>query len=297
MNIFVHKIWFIFLLIFLLAGGLYICILIILMVFQSRFIFFPGDEITTTPGEIDLSYETVYFETEDGVKLTGWFVPARSERGVVLFCHGNAGNISHRLESIQVFHDLGLSTFIFDYRGYGRSEGKINEQGTYLDAKAAWRYLVQERQIEPASIIIFGRSLGGSIAAWLARESLPKALIIESSFTSIRNMASDMYPFLPIRLLLRYNYSTMDYLARVKCPVLIVHSRDDELIPFSHGQRLFETANDPKEFLEISGTHNEGFIESAEVYKGGLNSFLFVIQSTPQKAAEYQDETSGSYSE
>ncbi|MBA7597299.1 hypothetical protein ES703_04301 [subsurface metagenome] len=121
----------------------------------------------------------------------------RNERGVVLFCHGNAGNISHRLESIQIFYDPGLSTFIFDYRGYGLSEGKTTEQGTYLDAKAVWRYLVQERKIEPASIIIFGRSLGGSIAAWLARESRPKALILESSFTSIRNAAADMYPRIP----------------------------------------------------------------------------------------------------
>lgn len=274
MNIFEHKIWFVLLLIFLVAGGLYVCILSIIMVFQSRFIFFPGDEITATPGEIGLSYETVNLETDDGVKLSGWFIPARNERGVVLFCHGNAGNISHRLESIEIFHDLGLSTFIFDYRGYGLSEGKTTEQGTYLDAKAVWRYLVQERQIEPGSIIIFGRSLGGSIAAWLARESRPKALILESSFTSIRNAAADMYPFLPLKILLRYNYSTMDYLAQVKCPVLIVHSRDDELIPFSHGQRLFEIANNPKEFLEISGSHNEGIIVSAEVYEAGLNSFI-----------------------
>ncbi|MCK5571063.1 MAG: alpha/beta hydrolase [Spirochaetes bacterium] len=244
------------------------------MIFQSRFIFFPGDEITATPGEINLSYETVNLETDDGVKLSGWFIPARNERGVVLFCHGNAGNISHRLESIQIFYDLGFSTFIFDYRGYGLSEGKTTEQGTYLDAKAVWRYLVQERQIEPGSIIIFGRSLGGSIAAWLARESRPKALIIESSFTSIRNAAVDMYPFLPLKILLRYNYSTMDYLAQVKCPVLIVHSRDDELIPFSHGQRLFEIANNPKEFLEISGSHNEGFTLSVDVYEAGLNSFI-----------------------
>ena len=129
MNIFEHKIWFILLLIFLVAGGLYVCILSIIMVFQSRFIFFPGDEITATPGEIGLSYVTVNLETDDGVKLSGWFIPARNERGVVLFCHGNAGNISHRLKSIQIFHDLGLSTFIFDYRGYGLSEGKTTEQG------------------------------------------------------------------------------------------------------------------------------------------------------------------------
>ncbi len=208
------------------------------------------------------------------MKLSGWFVPAERSRGVILFCHGNAGNISHRLESVQVFHRLGLSTFVFDYRGYGQSEGKPTEQGTYLDAEAAWRHLVQKQQVDPTEIIIFGRSLGGAIAAWLARDHPPKALIIESTFTSVRDIGAELYPYLPVRLLSRFDYNAMDYLRQVNCPVLIVHSRDDEIIPFSHGRRLLETANEPKEILEITGTHNEGFMTSAKRYEDGLDSFI-----------------------
>lgn len=258
----------------LISIGLYIGLVIILMVFQAHFIYFPQREITVTPGEIGLSYEAVYFAAADGVKLSGWFVPAERSRAVILFCHGNAGNISHRLESIQVFHRLGLSTFIFDYRGYGQSEGKPTEQGTYLDAEAAWSYLIQKKQVDPTRIIIFGRSLGGVIAAWLAHVHTPKVLIIESTFTSIRDIAADLYPYLPVRLLSRFDYSAMDYLRQVNCPVLIVHSRNDEIISFSHGRRLFEAAHEPKEFLEITGTHNEGFMTSARHYEGGLDFFI-----------------------
>lgn len=274
MNIVGQRVWHMFWSVIPVFVGSYIGLVTILMVFQSHFIYFPEREITVTPAEIGLSYEAVCFEAADGVKLSGWFVPAERSRGVILFCHGNAGNISHRLESVQVFYRLGLSTFIFDYRGYGQSEGKLTEQGTYLDAEAAWRYLVQKQQVDPTEIIIFGRSLGGAIAAWLARDHPPKALIIESTFTSVRDIGAELYPYLPVRLLSRFDYNAMDYLRQVNCPVLIVHSRDDEIIPFSHGRRLFETANEPKEFLEITGTHNEGFMTSAKRYEDGLDSFI-----------------------
>jgi len=246
-----------------------------LFVSQSRLIYYPQRDIITTPDQIGLSYEAVAFEAADGVRLSGWFVPAEGPpRGVILFCHGNAGNISHRLESIRLFHGLGLSTFIFDYRGYGQSEGKPTERGTYLDAEAAWRYLVQERQVAPTEIIVFGRSLGGAIAAWLAQDHTPGALIVESTFTSVPDMASHLYPFLPARLLSRFDYNAIDYVRKTHCPVLIVHSRDDEMIPFGHGRRLFEAADEPKAFLEITGTHNEGFVTSAERYQDGLDSFI-----------------------
>ena len=274
MNIVGQRVWHMFWSVIPVFVGSYIGLVTILMVFQSHFIYFPEREITVTPAEIGLSYEAVCFETADGVKLSGWFVPAERSRGVILFCHGNAGNISHRLESVQVFHRFGLGTFVFDYRGYGQSEGKPTEQGTYLDAEAAWRYLVQKQQVDPTEIIIFGRSLGGAIAAWLARDHPPKALIIESTFTSVRDIGAELYPYLPVRLLSRFDYNAMDYLRQVNCPVLIVHSRDDEIIPFSHGRRLFETANEPKEFLEITGTHNEGFMTSAKRYEDGLDSFI-----------------------
>ena len=256
------------------AVGLCLGFVALLALFQSRFVYFPLRGIMATPAAIGLSYETVHFEAADGVRLSGWFVPAESSRGVLLFCHGNAGNISHRLESIDVFHRLGLSTFIFDYRGYGQSQGKPTERGTYLDAEAAWRYLVEKRGVDPTEIVFFGRSLGGAVAAWLAREHTPPALIVESTFTSVPDLAAQLYPFLPVRWLSRFDYSTVEYLRQVHCPVLVVHSRDDEMISIRHGRGLFAAANEPKEFLEITGSHNEGFMTSAARYEDGLDSFL-----------------------
>lgn len=272
-----HRFWWTSLTVILIFIGLYVVFAIVLMLFQSRLIFFPNfptREVKYTPDEIGLSYEVVWFETTDGVKLSGWFIPAEKPRGVILFCHGNAGNISHRLESIQIFHRLGLSTFIFDYRGYGQSEGKASEKGTYLDAEAAWNYIIQKRNIVPSDIIIFGRSLGGSIAAWLAQGRMPKSLIIESTFTSIPDLGSELYPYLPVRSFARFNYNTLEYLCHVNCPVLVVHSSGDEMISISHGHRLFEIANEPKQFLEIKGIHNERIFTSAKHYESGLESFI-----------------------
>ena len=174
----------------LFAGSLYI--------FQSRYIYFPERSLSADPGSIGLNFESISFETGDGVKLSGWYIPGENARGVILFCHGNAGNISHRLESIRIFHRLGLGVFIFDYRGYGQSQGKPSEQGTYQDAEAAWRYLVEELKVDPAEIIVFGRSLGGAIASGLAQSQRPAALILESAFTSLPDIAATLYPYLPV---------------------------------------------------------------------------------------------------
>ena len=190
LNVLGHKVRRMLLSVVTVLAGAYIGLAVLLMVFQSRFIYFPERAIYANPDEIGLSYEAVSFEASDEVGLVGWFVPAEQSRGVVLFCHGNAGNISHRLESIQAFNRLGLDTFIFDYRGYGRSEGRTTERGTYRDAEAAWRYLVEGRQVDPSQMVIFGRSLGGTIAAWLVQERPPKALILESTFTSVPDMAA-----------------------------------------------------------------------------------------------------------
>lgn len=252
----------------------YVMLVVLVAVFQSHFIFFPERSIAATPKRIGLPFENVEFVTEDNFILSGWYIPARDRKGVLLFCHGNAGNISHRLESIELFHRLGLTVFIFDYRGYGGSGGKITEDGTYRDAEAAWRYLVGTQGIDSNEIIVFGRSLGGAIASELATKHTPKGLIIESTFTSVPDIAARLYPYLPVRFLARYRYDAADYISRVRCPVLIVHSRDDEIIPFDHGRRLFETAADPKEMLEISGSHNEGFLLSGKIYLEGLRTFI-----------------------
>lgn len=246
----------------------------LLVVFQSRMIYLPISEIQMTPDSIGLAFEDVTFETDDEIQVTGWFIPAESAEKTVLFCHGNGGNISHRIDTIRIFHELGLNTFIFDYRGYGRSTGKPTEKGTYRDADTAWHYLVDSRGVLPGNIIVFGRSLGGSLAAWVTANHSPCAVILESSFISIPELGARLYPWLPVRMLSRFKYATIPCLKEIRCPVLVVHSREDELVPFSHGQTIFEAAQEPKKFLVIEGTHNDGFLLSERSYKEGLMTFL-----------------------
>ncbi len=263
--------------------GAYGVIALALFSFQSRMIYYPelpSRELLSTPAQIGLEYESVYMNTADGLRLHGWFLPARGARKVLLFCHGNAGNISHRLDSLKLFHDLGLNVLIFDYRGYGRSQGKPSEQGTYDDAEAVWNHLTQERDFAAQDIIVFGRSLGAAIAAELAARHPPGALILESGFISVPDLASDLYPWLPVRWLARFSYNTRAYLGAVSSPVLVAHSRDDEIIPFKHGEKLFTIANELKRFLELRGGHNDGFYVSQTIYVKGLSDFLKEINNT-----------------
>lgn len=256
--------------------GIYLLIVMVFLAFQSRFLYLPERVLRGDPGKVGLTFERVAFRSDDGVKLTGWFVPRDASRGVLLLCHGNASNIGHesRLELIRLFHDLGLDVFVFDYRGYGESEGTPSEKGTYDDAEAAWNYLVGDRRIDPGRIVVIGRSLGGSVASWLASRHTPGALIVESAFTSLRDVAALHYGFLPVNLILRMKYDTKAYISSVQCPVLVIHSRNDEVNPFDHGKRLYEIAPSPKRFLELEGTHNEGFITSRNEYQKGIDSFI-----------------------
>lgn len=252
----------------------YAAIVILVYVKQEGMIYFPGKEIHETPKNIGLRHEDIAFETKDGVSISAWYIPAEKERGVILFCHGNAGNISDRLDSIKIFHDLNLSVLIFDYRGYGKSKGRPSEKGTYRDAEAAWDYLIKVKKKSPGKIIAFGRSLGGAVAAELALRRHPAGLIIESSFKSLPDLGKKFYPWLPVRLLSRFEYATIDKVALIKCPKLIVHSPEDEIVPFEHGRAIYEKASPPKEFLEITGGHNEGFLISGNVYTEGLERFF-----------------------
>ncbi len=262
----------------------YVVLCVVLYFKQPGLVFYPelpGRDLIATPKHIHLDYEDVEFITEDYVRLHGWFVPAKNnvDAKTVLFFHGNAGNVSHRLDSIRIFNELGLNVFIFDYRGYGLSEGTITESGSYTDAKAAWSYLVNVRQTEADRIVLFGRSLGAAIASWLASQYSPSALIIESGFSSVESMAKQLYPFLPVRLLNRFSYNTKKYLESVNCAVLVVHSGDDEIIPYEQGLDLFKAIKQDKSFLRISGGHNDGFLTSGEVYTKGLESFLKHIEN------------------
>jgi fermentation-respiration switch protein FrsA (DUF1100 family) len=252
----------------------YLVILGFVYVRQGSMIYYPVGEISNTPRDIGLDFEEVTLKTKDDVTISAWYIPARHERGVVLFCHGNAGNISHRLDSIRIFHDLKLSMLIFDYRGYGRSEGSPTEEGTYLDAESAWNYLVNIKHISPEKIVLFGRSLGSAVAAEIALNHKAGALIIESGFKSIPDFGRKFFPYLPVRLIARYHYSTIDKVNKIGIPKLIIHSPQDEIISFEHGVSLFEKASEPKEFLQIKGSHNEGFLISGRAYIEGLNGFI-----------------------
>jgi hypothetical protein len=243
---------------------------------QSSMVYYPeiGREIVATPRQAGLDYEEVRLLAADGVALHGWFVPSAQSRGTVLFLHGNAGNISHRLDFLLMFHRLGYSTLIIDYRGYGNSAGKPSEQGTYLDAEAAWRHLTETRKIPSDTIALFGESLGGAVAAWLAVRHEPAALVIASGFTSVPDLAAKFYPYLPVRRLSRFSYGTREYLQSVAAPVFIAHSPDDEIIPYRHGRALYDAAKPPKQFLELSGGHNEGFIFVRDSWARALGEFL-----------------------
>ncbi|MFP4354354.1 MAG: alpha/beta hydrolase [Phycisphaerae bacterium] len=261
---------------FLIAPGLiYISLCLLLYFMQDRLVYHPTSEIEQDPSIFGLAFEFVEFTSPDGLKLTGFYTPAAGEsRGTILLCHGNGGNISHRIETIAIYHRMGFDSLVFDYRGYGRSAGSPSEQGTYTDARAAWDWLVANKGADPKRIVLHGRSLGGPIATHLARQVAPAGLIIESSFTSVPDLAGQMYPIFPVRLLTRYSYNTREYLGGVDCPVLVIHSHEDGMIRYSHGESLFAAAGEAKRFLEIRGDHNGGFVESGRVYTDGLEAFL-----------------------
>jgi fermentation-respiration switch protein FrsA (DUF1100 family) len=228
-----------------------------------------------TPAALGLPFEDVTLSASDGVSLRGWFVPAPNARAVLLFFHGNAGNISHRLSSIEIFHGLGLSVFIFDYRGYGQSGGKASIEGTALDALAAWRWLTEEKKILPREIVVFGRSLGGAVAAELSRSVTPGALILESTFSSLAEMVR--IPFLEPLAKLVVGFGVWNSAKAVSAstvPTLCVHSPDDRLVPYRLGKRLYNAVAGEKKFFEIHGGHNEGFLESIDIYRPVLDAFL-----------------------
>lgn len=243
---------------------------------QSSLVYYPesGRNVIETPSDRGLAYESVEIATSDGESLHGWFIPVPAATGTVLFFHGNAGNISHRMDYLLMFHRLGYNTLIFDYRGYGQSSGSPSESGTYLDAQAAWRYLTETKEIPSTHVVLFGESLGGAVAAWLAAREKPALLVLASVFTSIPDMAAKIYPFLPVRLLSRFEYSTIDYLRTVTCPVFVAHSPQDDIVPFTHGEALYQIAPEPKQFLRLQGGHNNGFIFMQEDWVEALRKFI-----------------------
>lgn len=255
----------------------YVVLAFLLYVFQARYVYFPelpSRVVDTTPADIGLAFEPIKLHTADDETLAGWYIPAPQARATLLYLHGNGGHIGHRLDQIAVFHRLGLNILIFDYRGYGASSGTPSEAGTYRDAQAAWDYLTRHKGIKPEQIVLFGESLGGAIAAWLAARHTPAAMILYASFTSVPDIAQQLYPIFPARLLARYQYDTRAALSAVHSPLLIMHSPQDEIVPFSHAQNLFAAANAPKQLLELRGGHNDALLVSRDDYARGVDKFI-----------------------
>ena len=246
----------------LVLGYLAVCAL--LFVFQARLIWFPGPPPEAQPADYGLAFQELDLVAADGVRVHGWFLPAPDARATVVFCHGNAGNIAHRIPHAQALLEAGAAVLLFDYRGYGRSEGSPTEEGTYLDALAAYDHLVASGT-EPERIVAWGESLGAGAALELARRRAVAAVVIESAFTSLPDMGAEVYGWLPVRLLSRYRYANLEKVGQLGVPLLVIHSPADEIVPFAHGRRLFDAAREPKRLLETEGGHNDGgFLRRAQ---------------------------------
>ncbi len=255
-------------------------VVIVIRQIEGHSIFFPMKGVPTVAQHAP-AHEDVFFETADRKKLHGWFVPAAASNesvpSTVLFLHGNAGNIGHRWEKILILHDLGVSIFIFDYRGYGRSEGAPSEAGIYQDTDAAYAYLVG-RGIAPEKIIVYGESIGGAFAVNLAATRAVKALIVEDTLTSVPAMVRRTIPFIPA-FALATRLDSLSRISKVRVPKLFFHSLDDEIVPFEMGRALFETAAEPKRFVQLRGGHNTTFLEDFETYRSALANFLADLRS------------------
>jgi len=268
------------------AAGLYLALLVLLWFAESHLIFFPGNQRTLVPpaARLGLQPERVAFTTDDGVQIVGWIMPAaQSTNGFwLLICHGNAGNLSEfeRPAHYAALRDVGLNLLAFDYRGYGESGGTASEQGLYRDADAAYRYLTEERGVPASRIILFGHSLGSAVAIHLASRSPAAGLIVEGALTSTVNRGQELYPFVPVRLLARSRFSSIDKVAGIRIPKLFLHATRDEVIPVAHGRRLFHTAAEPKKFVELEGMHSDAFAVDSARYFGSVADFLSTIHSS-----------------
>lgn len=251
----------------------------VLTALQRRMLYLPAREMVAGPRDFGFTvHEDVALVADDGVSLHAWWLPVDGARGTVLFLHGNAGNVSYWVGVAEAFREVGWSTLLLDYRGYGRSEGEPSEEGTYLDARAAWRWLVETRGIDPSEVVVIGRSLGGGVATWLCEKHPVAGLVLESTFTSVADVVAKIWPVPGIRSLVTLGYPSLARMPRLEVPLLVVHGRDDELVPFEHGRALFDAARGPKRFAELRGGHNDATAIDRATYVAALREFAAVAE-------------------
>lgn len=255
--------------------------------FEYGQVYRPMKEWVASAGDLDRPAEDICLNATDGVRLSAWFFPADADSRradyALLVCHGNAGNISHRLELCSSLLRTGVSVLVFDYRGYGHSEGKMSEEGTYCDAQGAYQWL-QKRGFEGQKIIVFGESLGGGVACELAARETVGGLILQSTFTNIADVGAELFPWLPVRWLSTIKYDTVKKLPRVHVPVMVTHSRDDLLVRFHHAEKNFAAANEPKMFWETSCGHSYSSEIDYDRCVEGVEKFLNIVEEANARA-------------
>ncbi len=258
---------------------IYVAICVFMLFFQKHLIHIPYEQLVGDPLSKGMEFEDLYLTTPDNAQLHAWYIPNSNSDYTFWIFSGNAGNKSYMLDAVQLIYDLGYSVFIYDYRGYGPSKGKLTEQTQYEDAEFLWKYLTQTRNIPPNQIVLHGRSLGTAMASWVATNAEPAALILESGFTSVTDMSKHIYGWLPIDLILRWKYDNLERITQYSGPTLLIHSTDDEIVPYQHSVRLFEAAPGTKQILELSGTHLEGYMDNKEIYTDGIARFIALVNS------------------
>lgn len=240
---------------------------------EDRTLYYPEKGLDATPRAYGWTFEDLRLKTEDGVEVHGWYIPG-TKPFVLLLAHGNAGTISHRLNKAALLRRTGAGLLLFDYRGYGQSAGRPSEQGTYRDAEAAYRYLTETKGIPADHVFFYGESLGCAVALEMALRHPGAGVILESPFTSTVDMGKLVFPWLPVKWLVRHHYDNLLKIPKLTSPLLLMHSPQDEIVPFHMGQRLFQAAPDPKTFLELKGGHNEGYMDTGERYVSAVKAFV-----------------------
>jgi fermentation-respiration switch protein FrsA (DUF1100 family) len=254
--------------------GLYLIVCALVAWKQGSLVWFPGPPPIQTPAMDGIAFDDLELKAVDGVAIHGWRLRTSGRAlGAIVVCHGNAGNIAMRIPLARTFLEMGYDVVLFDYRGYGASSGAPTEEGTYLDAVAAWDW-AHAAGFEPGRIVAYGESLGGAVAIELAGRREVGALIVEDTFTSLADMGGRVYPWLPVRLILRIRYDSIRKIGKLEVPTLVIHSRADDLVPFDMGEQLFRAATGPKLFIETGGAHSGGGFTTRGEWRAAVRTFL-----------------------
>jgi uncharacterized protein len=255
---------------------------ILLMRFERMMVFVPSREMTAHPGSYGLPFERVWLTSSDGVRLRAWWIPGAKTNAPVMLClHGNGGNISSRVDKMKIFHDAGAAQLWVDWRGYGESSGSPDEAGLYRDGQAGWDWLTRERGVAPSRVVLYGESLGCGVAVELATRAPAGGLIVDSGFASITAMGKTVLPWFPAALM-RLRFDNLAKLPRARMPTLFLHSPQDDIVPYEQARRNYAAAAGPKSFVDLRGSHNDGFLDAGPVYVEAIRGFLSSLAARPR---------------